>query len=136
MLFVLPGILLIGFVLLILWALFFRKTVENEQSQEDARRREAEIEGWLSTPNEPLYCASCEQAFRGPLSADGCPHCHSRTLVIPVRLSNDPRIAECARCLPPLPTVAAAEPKENVSVVTPESASQLRETIPQGNTVK
>ena len=131
MLFVLPGILLIGFVLLLVWALFFRTTIQKEQNQarlcEDARRREAEIEGWLSAPNEPLYCAACEQAFRGPLSADGCPRCHSRALVIPARVSDDPHIADCVRCLPPVPTAP---------VVTPESASQTWETLPQGKIVK
>ena len=145
MIFVLPGILLIGFVLLILWALFFRSTVRQAQSEEqslaDARQREADFQRWLSTPNEPLYCASCDAAFRGPLSQQGCPRCNTRTLVIPVRASNDPCIVEAARRLPPLPIVAhedeeAAEAVRNAPVVMHESAPQTRETLPQGNTGK
>src|SRR5262249_27507305 len=97
--FVLPGILFIGFIAIILWALFFRATVQHERIVRNARRREADFERLLSTPNEPLYCVACQEAFRGPLDAFGCPRCHIRALVIPARASNDPCVADRVRQL-------------------------------------
>ena len=126
MLFILPGILILGLALIIGWSLLFRTTLNKERSDAEARRREAQraadIERWLCARNEPLYCAACEEAFRGPLDATGCPRCHTRTLVIPVRASDDKRIAECARRLPPPPMKA--------------KRTENRETLRQGKTGK
>jgi hypothetical protein len=96
MLFVLPGILVIGFILLAIWWLFFRSALSHERTVQAARQREADFERLLATPGETLYCVACQNFSVGPLESDGCSHCQTRAFVIPARTSDDPRVVAAA----------------------------------------
>ena len=92
MIFIIQGILIIGLVCIAIWALFFRATLLQERTVRAARQRHIDFERLLVTPGEPLYCLGCQELFRGPMDAEGCPHCKIRSFVIPVRTSDDPTI--------------------------------------------
>lgn len=96
MAFILPGILIIGLVCIAIWAVFFRATLHQERIIREARQRNINFERLLVTPGEPLYCLACQEAFRGPMETEGCPHCKVQSFVIPVRTSNDPSISRKA----------------------------------------
>lgn len=126
MFFVLPGILLIGIVLLICWAAFFRTAVQKEKGVQDERRRTDEIERLLDAPGEALFCVHCAIKLVGPLPALGCPECGSRSLVMPVR------------CLPPpyrVPTEAEKTTEATLAAPTAahEGAAETQEALPQRN---
>jgi hypothetical protein len=132
--FILPGILVIAFATLAVWWLFFRAVVRHERTVREARRREAEFERLLATPNEPLYCVSCQEVFRGPLDELGCPRCLARAFVIPARTSDDPRVTERVRRLPvPHPV---EEEQEQATLDTPVPVRDRvasEEIVSQGN---
>jgi hypothetical protein len=85
MIFVLPIFILGGSVIVVLWWFFFRAALRHERTVRAARDREADFDRLLLTPDEPLYCLSCQKSFRGPLEDEGCPGCHIRAFVIPAR---------------------------------------------------
>jgi hypothetical protein len=132
--FILPGILFIGFVAIVVWWLFFRAVVRHERTVREARQREVEFERLLATPNEPLYCVSCQEVFRGPLDELGCPRCLARAFVIPARTSDEPRVAERVRRLPvPRPVEEGKEQTTWDTPVTVRESVASEEIIPQGN---
>ena len=101
MVFILPGILIVGFLALAVWWLFFRSALRQERTVQAARQREADFERLLATPGETLFCVACQDIFPGPLDTEGCPTCHTQAFVIPARTSDDPRIA-AKKCPPPV----------------------------------
>ncbi|MBC8135944.1 MAG: hypothetical protein H8F28_08680 [Fibrella sp.] len=133
MVFILPGILLIGIIALSIWGWFFRAVLIQERTVREARQRDADFERWLTTPGEPLYCVSCQEIFPGPLPASGCPNCAVRAFVIPVRASDDPTVAERAIRLPhpsvePGGTIAPGDTPTTVR----DRASQPTKILQQG----
>lgn len=132
--FILPGILIVGFASLVVWWLVFRSVLRHERTVWEARQREAEFERLLATPNEPLYCVSCQQVFRGPLDEFGCPRCQARAFVIPARATNDPRVARQVRRLPnPRPTEERRDEATTEIPVPSRERASSEEKIPQGN---
>ena len=77
-------------VVVVIWLLALSKTVEidtakdreEHQNQRDTERALARDQQ-MRTSTEPLRCLNCETSFAGPLTDDGCPGCHSTSLVIP-----------------------------------------------------
>ena len=98
MLFILPSILILGAVLLAIWAIFFRAAWRNERAAQAAHARTAEIETRISTPGEPLFCIACRRPVVAPLT---CPQCDSQAFLVPASMCNDP-LAQA------VPTVATA----------------------------
>ena len=132
MVFILPGILLIGLVALAIWALFFRAVLTQERTVRAARQRNADFERWLATPGEPLYCVSCQEVFRGPLSDTGCPQCTTRAFVIPVRTSDDPAVAQRAVTLPHPPAERGGIVPEDSPATATDTESRPPEILKQG----
>jgi hypothetical protein len=93
MIFVLPIFVLGGCLVIALWWIFFRAAVRHESAVRAAKKREADFDRLLLTPEEPLHCLECRKTFPGPLEDDGCPHCHIRAFVIPARAHSDPSVA-------------------------------------------
>ncbi|MBC7808147.1 MAG: hypothetical protein H7145_18610 [Akkermansiaceae bacterium] len=119
MVFILPGILLVSIIALVIWGWFFRAVLTQERTVRQARQRNADFERLLATPEEPLYCVSCQEVFRGPLPAAGCPRCQVRAFVVPVRASDDPVVAARVSRLPHPPV----EPDGIVPKDAPATAS-------------
>ena len=131
MLFILPGILLIGIIALAIWAWFFRAILIQERTVREARQRNADFERWLSTPGEPLYCVSCRETFAGPLPTTGCPKCHVWAFVIPARASEEPAVAAQAVSLPDPPVERGGVTSENSPISVHEAAQPL-DVLQQG----
>ncbi|MBC8137589.1 MAG: hypothetical protein H8F28_17035, partial [Fibrella sp.] len=125
MLFILPGILLIGAIALAIWALFFRAVLNQERTVREARQRNADFERWLSTPREPLYCVACLEIFAGPLPGTGCPKCHVRALVIPARTSDNPTVVAQAIPLPDPPVERGGATQGDSPTTVREAARPL-----------
>lgn len=74
--------LLIGFA-----AMRFSLRRDSQEAQRLVAERNAQIHQELLLaarykPGVPLMCVGCNTQFLGPLSATGCPKCHSETLVL------------------------------------------------------
>ncbi len=83
----LVGIIIIASVIW-LFALYGASSAEQRQRAEVAAAaaeasRRAERDRRMYTQAIELRCAACNELFNGPLTAEGCPTCHSCALVVP-----------------------------------------------------
>jgi hypothetical protein len=87
---VVVGDLLLAIVLVTAFGLLIYKFSSNhDRTENEARRtreledrRKAELAAKRYLEGIPLICLNCESHFVGPLGEDGCPNCHSSTLVV------------------------------------------------------
>lgn len=87
--FVIEALFVVGVASAVVWALGLRKAAtkdradarEQQKKAEEASAR-TEREARLLRPGEPLRCLGCDTTFAGPLTAQGCPNCHSSALVV------------------------------------------------------
>lgn len=136
MIFILPGILLLGMIALSVWALFFRAVLNQDRTVREARQRNADFERWLSTPGERLYCVACREKFVGPLPSTGCPGCHVRAFVIPARASDDPAVAAQASPLPDSPIERGGVSPEDLPAGVRDSATRPAEILQQRKKIR
>jgi hypothetical protein len=92
---VFDGLFTLGAAFVALWLWSLRGSVVQDQAKakKEAKtaREQAEREARLRRKGEPLRCLGCEKKFRGPLSENGCPRCHSASFVMPEAEYQDKR---------------------------------------------
>ena len=84
---VFDGLFTLGAAFVALWLWSLRGSVVRDQTEAEkeakAARELAEREARLRRKGEQLRCLGCDKKFRGPLTENGCPRCHSASFVMP-----------------------------------------------------
>jgi hypothetical protein len=84
--FVIEGFIGLALLLGAAWMVLFLRTKREDDARRADEARESQVERFLRTPGERLYCVACQHAFEGPLPEDGCPLCRCGSFVVPERL--------------------------------------------------
>jgi ribosomal protein L40E len=86
---VMAGFLAIVVIVVLIWVFSLQKSASadreelaRQEAEEAEKKRQAEAEAQLLRKGVALRCMGCGAQFRGPLSDEGCPKCHIRSLVV------------------------------------------------------
>jgi hypothetical protein len=86
---IISDFLLVAIVIAVIGLLIFKASLKDDISDEQLKLKEQQkleqrkiYDSNRYTDGVPLICLNCNKSFSGPLTDDGCPSCHTSSLVI------------------------------------------------------